>query len=683
MVRSSELRPIVFVCTAACVLVVGTLFAQQGNKAASNEKTVTKMVTDIIRQYHVSQKPVDDRISLMLFKRQFKDLDPAKLYFMQSDIDELNRFQNQLDDQLKAGNVEFIHLLFDRYRQRVEERVATAHQLIDLPHDFTLDEVMSTDTDNATWATSQAEVNERWRKKVKYELLSMKLEKTSLEDARKRLHKRYDTLKRNAKDTEDGEILEMYLTTFAHCFDPHTAYMSPQSDEDFKIQMNLKLEGIGAALRSEDGVTTVANVVAGGAAKEDGRLKAGDKIIAVAQEDGDFVDIVEMKLSKVVRLIRGPKGTKVRLKVVSAGSEPVVYELTRKQVELEDQAVRGEIIQAGDRIPGGRARIGVVNIPSFYHDFDAARAGVEGKSTAQDVQKVLERFRAEGGVDGLIVDLRMNGGGALNEAVDVTGLFIDRGPVVQIKDANHHIKSFKDDERGVAYSGPLVVVCNRLSASASEIFAAAIRDYGRGIVIGDISTHGKGTVQNLMPVANEARLFAPRGGKVKVTNSQFYRVNGDSTQNKGVESDIALPSLLDHLDLGEASLENALAFDHIPPVEHVMYDQVDEKILRTLREASQTRVDAEPKFQQVKKDIETYLAKKAKKQVSLNEATLLAEREEDKAAKELEKEEEDRENPSKDKPIFPKNEYNREVLHIALDYAVLLKQGGRSIAQAK
>ena len=498
----------------------------------------------------------------------------------------------------------------------------------------------------------------------------------SAEDGRKRLHKRYDTVKRSAHDMEDNEVLEMYLSSMAHCFDPHSSYMSKQSVEDFEIQMRLSLQGIGAALQAEDGVTVVKQIVAGGAAEKDGRLKVGDKITAVGQEEGDFQEILEMKLNKVVRLIRGDGGTKVRLRVLKETGETVVYELTRQTIALTSQEVKGEIIQTGERVPGTKGRVGVINIPSFYRDFGGAQQGKDDfKSTARDVLKVLNDFRTQGGVDAIVVDLRMNGGGALSEAIEVSGLFIDRGPVVQVKEQNGRIKSHDDEEPGVEYSGPLLVLCNRLSASASEIFAAAIKDYGRGIVIGDVTTHGKGTVQNVMPVSSQMfRMLngSKDRGSVKLTINQFYRVNGDSTQNRGVESDVVLPSLIDHMDLGESFLENALAFDHIAPAKFAAYGYNTPQVVAALKEASQKRVAVDPKFQQVAKDIERYLARKNRKTVSLNEEAMKRERDDDKAAKEVEKEEEENETKS-DKPVFAKTEYNNEVLQIALDYSSQLK----------
>ncbi|MCX7394522.1 MAG: carboxy terminal-processing peptidase [Planctomycetales bacterium] len=660
------------------VLVGTTIFAQQLSSASPAEQETAKLVSNMIKKYHISQKPLDDRISAMLLQRFVKELDPQKFYFLQGDIDDLAKYRDHLDDLLKMGDVKFAHELFLLYVKRLDERIVTAHKFIDTPQDFTNDENLDIDGEKLSWSIDLKEVNERWRKKVKYELLTLQLDKIASEKARERLHKRYDTLRRTAHEMEDSEVLEMYLSSMAHCFDPHSSYMSKQTVEDFEIQMRLSLEGIGAALQSEDGVTVVKQIVAGGAAEKDGRLTVGDKITAVAQEEGDFQDIVEMKLNRVVRLIRGQGGTNVRLRVVKETGETAVYALTRQTIELKSQEVKGEIIQSNERISGTKQRVGIINIPSFYRDFGGAQQGKDDfKSTARDVRKVLEDFRDQGGVDCVIVDLRMNGGGALSEAIEVSGLFIDRGPVVQIKESNGRTKSHDDDEGGSDYSGPLVVLCNRLSASASEIFAAAIKDYGRGIVVGDTTTHGKGTVQNVMPVSSQ--MFGVLGGgskdrgAVKLTINQFYRVNGDSTQNRGVESDIVIPSLIDHMDLGESFMENALAFDHIPSAKHASYNMASPEIVSELKDASRKRVASDPKFQQIQRDIDRFLARKNRKSVSLNEQQLTREREEDKAAKEVEKEEEEHETKSEELPVFAKSEYNDEVLHIAVDYSAQLK----------
>ncbi len=682
----------------ACTLSAGlllltlvTVFADRLSATHPNDERTTKLVCDMVQRYHISQRPIDDKISEKLLERFLKNLDPQKMYFTQPDIDELSKNKFELDNQLKAGNTQFAYDAFDLYLQRVDRQLELAHKLIDTPHDFTVDESIDIDPDKIMYAANETELNDRWRKRIKFELLNLKLDNASEPGKpdvgkpkktptvqlppKERLDKRYKMFRKVAHETEDTEKLEIYLSSLTHCFDPHSSYMSPQSQEEFQIAIALNLDGIGAALKSEDGYTTVNEVVKNGAADKDGRLKAGDRIVAVGQETGEMVEILEMKLSKVVRLIRGKRGTKVRLQIKKGDSgEPTLYELTRQKIELTNAEVKGEIIETETRLNGRKGKVGVINIPSFYRDFQAFQDGVENaKSTARDVEAVLKDFQNKGGVDVVVVDLRTNGGGALSEAIDVSGLFIDKGPIVQVKTQNGEIKSHDDEIDGVVYNGPLIVLCNKLSASASEIFAGVIKDYQRGIVVGDETTHGKGTVQNVIPVTSTMLFLNKQDrGALKLTIQQFYRVNGESTQNLGVKSDVVLPSLLDHMDLGESSLENALAFDKIAPAPHVSAGMVTNDLISHLRNRSQRRIAGEPKFQEIQKDIERYLTRKNRKSISLNEVVIKAERALDKKEQ---AEAEKLEDPTTrgDQPIFPPEVYNDELLQISLDYTTLLR----------
>ncbi len=659
------------------VLLLGTaIFAQQATTPDSSDDAITaKRVCAMVSRFHISGKPINDEISAKLMKRFIKQLDPQKLYFYQSDIDRLEAEKSLLDEKLAAGDVKFAYDCFNLYLQRLQERMDYAQQLVDVDHDFSVDESIVVDSKDLGFAKDQTEMNERWRKRVKYDLLTLVLDDTKIDEARKQLHKRYRNNLRTMAQTDNPEKLEMYLSALTHCFDPHSSYMSPQTLEDFRISMELSLDGIGAALRSEDGYTTVAEIVPGGAADADGRLKAGDKIIAVAQEDGNFVDVVEMKLSKVVRYIRGKRGTIVQLKVKKENdSSAEVYKLTRKKIELSTSEVKGKIIETGERIPGQTGRIGIISIPSFYRDFRGAQRGDENfKSTARDVRKVLNDFRDQGGVDGIVIDLRFNGGGALSEAIEVSGLFVDEGPVVQVKQMDGERKIHSDVEPGAVYTGPLVVVCNRLSASASEIFAGVIKDYKRGIIIGDTTTHGKGTVQNVMPVRNQ--MFSFLGGKqdlgaLKLTIQQFYRVNGDSTQNRGVRSDVILPSLIDNMDFGESFLDDAMEFDKIDVAQFSPVGMVNQQILNPLQQSSAKRIVADNKFKETQEEIDKYLEKKNQKTISLNEAARRKEMTKDKDKK---KKEEEKKDSKADKDIFKKDHYNDEILNITVDYMNLLK----------
>jgi carboxyl-terminal processing protease len=670
------------------LLVAATIGAQNLTDDRSEDRTTARLVCDMITRYHISQGAIDDKASGKLLDHYIKQLDPQKLYFVKSDVTGLEKYRTQLDDLVKAGNVDFAYETFDLFSKRVDQRVELAQRLIDAEHDFTLDEQMSTDYDEMDWPASESGLNERWRQWIKYELLSLIVDDVKLKEARERLHKRYRNIQRAIQQTEDFEKLEMYLSALTHTFDPHSSYMSPQTLEDFQISMRLRLQGIGAALRSEDGYTIVASIVPGGAADKDGRLKKDDKILAVDSGDGVLQDIVEMKLSKVVRLIRGTEGTQVKLKVQKADEvlnaetgevrkgEVETFTLTRQTIQLKEQEVKGEIIESAERLKGGRkARLGVINVPSFYRDFDGARRHEDGfKSATRDVRTVLEDFQKQGGVDLVVVDLRMNGGGALTEAIEVTGLFIDHGPVVLVKEQNE-VRYHEDEDEGVAWSGPLVVLVNRLSASASEIFAGAIKDYGRGLVIGDTATHGKGTVQNVMPVPSRAFAFLnpQQRGALKLTINQFYRVNGQSTQKLGVKSDVVLPSLLDHMDLGESSMDNALESDRIDAAEHEQYRLISPDLIARLQEASSQRIAADEDFQKLQQDIERFKERKTRKWVPLEEDVLRKERLLSK--KEQEEAEKLEEQADADEgPIFPEGHYNDEVLRVALDYASLVKE---------
>ncbi len=690
--KSPTFRRIAVLSLIGVCLIVTTIAAQQFNGNAGGDSKTARLVCKMIERYHIGQSQVNDEISSRLFDRFIKDLDPNKLYFIESDIKKLNVLRKTLDDKLKNGDVQFAQDVFAMYLNAMVKQTAYAQKLIDQKHDFTVDEEMTTDADDLPWAKTQDELNERWRKRVKYELLDLKLEEEDLEKAHEKLHRRYRTISSNLRLTDKHEITEMYLTALARCFDPHSSYMSPRTLEDFQINMRLSLDGIGAQLRYDDGYTVVAEIVPGGAADSDGRLEPGDKIVAVGQETGDFVDIVEMKLKDVVQLIRGKRGTTVRLKVKKADSdEQETYAMVRQKIELKQSEVKGEIINGSNadskqRI-GRDVKIGVIKIPSFYRDFEGAQRGAKDfKSTEKDVRKVLADFESQGGVDAVVIDLRNNGGGALSEAIGVSGLFIKKGPVVQVKELDGTIRSHQDDNPDLVYEGPLVVICNRLSASASEIFAGVIKDYHRGIIVGDTTTHGKGTVQNVMPVSDPSirlRLFRTQAdlGALKLTIQQFYRVNGDSTQNRGVRSDVVLPSRIDHMDLGESFLDNALAFDRIPDAANVYnVAMTSGPVINRLKQESEKRIAANEDFKKVQKQIDRYVKRKNRKSVSLNEKVLGAQRKLEEDELEALFPEQARKNKDKDKKkkeekeIFPKGYYNDEILHITADYAALLKQ---------
>ncbi|MEO2032841.1 MAG: carboxy terminal-processing peptidase [Planctomycetaceae bacterium] len=666
-------RGLVVLCGVATV--AGLAIARDTIVLSSNDGTTAKLVARMVEDRHIAHPKIDDELSMRLLNRYVDAWDPQKLYFFQSDIDEFNSSASELDDQIKSGNVEFATRVFERVRTRMHERAETISQQIDADHDYSIDEDMITDPDDQKWAASVEELNERWRKRIKFDLLMLKLDDTELDEARTRLQKRYKRSRNFLDQTAGHEILEQYLSSLTHCLDPHSSYMSPQTLQDFEISMRQRLEGIGARLRFDDGYTLVEEVIDGGAAADDGRLIKGDRIIGV-DPDGpngpaELIDVVEMKLTKVVDNIRGKSKTQVTLQVRKEAGTTEEYVLTRQTVQIKDQDVEGKIIETGNWFEGRQEKIGILNIPSFYRDFSGASSGGLFKSTSRDVRKVLMDFNKQG-VDALIVDLRWNGGGALTEAVEVTGLFIPKGPVVQVREPGNTEKILEDEDAQVWWRKPMIVVCNRLSASASEIFAGAIKDYRRGIVVGDRTTHGKGTVQNVMPVTS---LFGGQRGALKLTISKFYRVNGESTQTKGVISDVILPSVLDHREIGEDSLDNALAFDRIANAGYMPYTSfLTDDMKEELSGRSSVRVQSDADFGRLNKAIDRYKDRKNRKTISLNEETLR--REEESIKREQEEQEEmikKASGVSDDKvaDIFKDDFYNRELMQITLDYLEL------------
>ncbi len=659
------------------------------------DHNVTRAVVQLLRTQHMSKHPLDNEISHRFLDRYLKMLDPMKLYFMQSDVDSFKTRQDDLDDLARKGDVSFAYHVFGVFLKRVDERVKLADELLKSNLDFTVDEEMVTDPEAAQYAKSEGEARDLWRRRIKYDLLNLKAGKTKKaaadkspsddktaaeekapEDPREKLSKRYHNTARRMHQYDSDELLEMYLTALTTSFDPHTSYMSKHTLENFEIEMKLQLDGIGAALMAgDDGYTVVTKVVPGGAADKDGRLKADDKVIGVGQGDAGAVeDIVNMKLSDVVQKIRGRRGTVVRLEVIPNGSaEKRVYNITRDEIKLTDSEARPRII---DQTKGGQTyRIGVIDLPSFYMDMEGARRDLpDFKSTTRDVRRILEDFKAKG-VQAVVLDLRMNGGGSLPEAISLTGLFIDEGPVVQVKDAEGRVQQYDDLERGTAWDGPLVVLTSKFSASASEIFAGAIQDYQRGLVVGDKSTHGKGTVQSLLDLSRQ--FFgkipnAPQLGALKITMQQFYRPDGDSTQSRGVLADVELPSLSSQAAMGESDLDYPLNFDKVDEVPYRKVQAVDRQLIDQLSKLSAERRKDSTEFQGVVRNVARLQQQKNRKSVNLNEQKFLAEREEINADKEEEKELE--ELAKETRPVFdPENFYNQEVLAITVDYLQLAR----------
>jgi carboxyl-terminal processing protease len=684
--------------------------SQNDPQIREQQKRISLLVSALMDRRHLSQLRLDDDISKRALKMFFETLDPMKLYFYQSDIDEFRGEDTKIDDEVKSGDVSLAFRIFNVFINRVNERTAVAQALVDAPHDFSIDESMDRDPKKIAWMTSKAEADERWRKRVKYDLLLQLTDDVDEKEAKDKLHKRYRSINQRWEQTDNDELLEMFLSAITQSFDPHSSYMSPRSLSDFIIQMRLELDGIGASLESKYGETIVRHIVPGGAADKDGKLKVDDVITGVGEgTSGEILDITDMKLTDVVSKIRGKPGTVVRLEVKTAGGTGrQILAITRARIELKDSEARSEILergphgedmgpQASTNPPGtGSAdaaggvieransdgsvfRIGVISLPSFYMDMEGRRQGRDDyKSTTRDVRRLLEDFKTKN-VDLVVVDLRYNGGGSLPEAVDTSGLFIDQGPVVQVKGPDGRTQPYLDQEPGAVWNGPLVVLINKFSASASEIFAGAIQDYGRGIVVGDHSTHGKGTVQQLEELGRViAPIQPPNYGALKMTIQQFYRPGGDSTQNRGVVADVELPSQMSHWEgIGEAELDYALKFDRVLPLAHDNYRNAGATVIDELRRRSAERIKHSDYFQAEEKRIASYLQRIKDPTITLNKEKFLAER----AELNTEKEQEDLfdEIQTNDRPVWAKKPYNDEVVAIALDYLELL--GDSRLAQ--
>ncbi len=671
-----------------------------GNRQIDRKITIT--VTQLLRDGHLSRRPLDDAVSRRWLTNFLETLDPSKAYFTAQDVERFRRRENDLDNFANRGDISFAHEVFQVYLQRVDERVKLAQQLLEATHDFTVDESIVTDPDLLDYTRTDQEARERWRKRIKHDLLVLKADSTKAEDnkaednkaednkaednktednkaeeALKRLKRRYRSFAKRMHQTSDDELLEMYLSAMSTSFDPHTTYMSPETLENFRIAFRLQLDGIGASLKYEDGYTIVAEIVPGGAADRDGRLKPGDRVVGVGQDDDGLIeDVVEMKLSDVVKRIRGERGTIVRLEVIAAGkTERTIYNITRDKIELKGSEARSEILEVGRKPTGQPYKVGVINLPSFYMDMQAAQSGKRDfKSTTRDCRKLLENF-AKKDVDVVVMDLRNNGGGSLPEAINLTGLFIDQGPVVQVKDYEGNVDQHADEDPGMAWEGPLVVLTSKLSASASEIFAAAVQDYNRGLIIGDPATHGKGTVQSLLDLGRIRHRPGDRNppeklGALKLTMQQFYRPSGDSTQRRGVEADIQLPSIISNMDIGEADLDFAVEFDKEEPAQFQKTGYIDDPIRRRLRQLSQRRVLADLEFQKLQKRIDRFKQIKNRKKVTLNEAKYLAQR------KELEDDQDEKQEEQTNaynRPVVERDFYFEEVLKITLDYLQVVR----------
>lgn len=590
-----------------------------------HHETATELLRELQTKHYASVE-IDDNFSSTVFDSYLDALDGSHLYFLKEDVDELSRYRYTLDDSLTAGSVEAGFEIYNLYYRRVLERLIYAIDRVEnhIPDmDFSVQEYIDVDREDDPYAASVAELDEIWRKRLKNSVLSLRLTGDTDEEIKEKLSSRYRNQLNQILKTNERDIFQAYLSTVAKAVDPHTDYYSPRDSENFNMQLSLSLQGIGAQLTTEEEYTKVVELITGGPAERGGELQEGDRIIGIGQGvDGEIQDVVGMRLDDVVSQIRGEKGTVVRLNVIPADAiserSATVVSITRDTVKLEDQSAKAEVLELDYN--DQTYTIGVINLPTFYFDFEAASRGEEDyKSSTRDVRALLEELKAQE-VDAVVMDLRNNGGGSLSEANQLVGLFIETGATVQIRYSgirNGFTRSFGDNDPEVAYSGPLAVLVNRTSASASEIFAGAIQDYQRGIVLGG-QTFGKGTVQEIIPMDF---------GQVKVTRSKFYRISGESTQHRGVIPDIEFPDFYDaYDDIGESSLDGALPWDTVRPVEYRPYYSI-QAMLPLLREMHQERAEASPDFNYLLDQIERTRRYREREQLSLNEAEVKAERE--------------------------------------------------------
>ncbi|MFB4394771.1 MULTISPECIES: carboxy terminal-processing peptidase [unclassified Pseudomonas] len=610
--------------TALAMMIGFGSFALGGNAAAANkwdslqpdrdEIVASLNVVELLKRHHYSKPPLDDARSVIIYDSYIKLLDPARSYFTAADIAEFDKWKTQFDDFLKSGNLDPGFTIYKRYLNRVKSRLDFA--LAELAKgadkiDFNAKETLLVDRKDAPWAKNEAELDDLWRKRVKDEVLRQKIAGKDTKQIQETLTKRYKNQLSRLDQTRAEDIFQAYINTFAQSYDPHTNYLSPDNAENFDINMSLSLEGIGAVLQSDNDQVKIVRLVPAGPAAKTKQVAPADKIIGVAQGDKDMVDVVGWRLDEVVKLIRGPKGSVVRLEVIPANNAPndqtsKIVPITREAVKLEEQAAKKSVLKL--KQDGRDYKLGIIEIPAFYLDFKAYRAGdPDYKSTTRDVRKLLTELQQEK-VDGVVIDLRNNGGGSLQEATELTSLFIEKGPTVLVRNSDGRVDVLEDENPGAFYKGPLALLVNRLSASASEIFAGAMQDYHRALVIGG-QTFGKGTVQTIQPLNH---------GELKLTLAKFYRVSGQSTQHQGVLPDIDYPSIIDTKEIGESALPEAMPWDTIRPVVRPAADPF-KPFLAQLKARHDARSAKDPEFAYIRDRLALTQKLMNEKTVSLNE----------------------------------------------------------------
>lgn len=623
-------------------------------KPTPQHAVIAKDVVGLFESVSYKKVPLGDSISSIVFENLVKAIDGGKNYLMKSDIDSFEPYRKTLAADFREGDLSAAYHMFNVYMKRYVDRLEYALTQIDAPHDFSVDELYVYNRENEDWFADEAEADDQWRKRVKYDLLNLRLSNTgdtAQAENMKTLRSRYEYLISVAKQTDTNEAFQVIMGALTDAIDPHTSYFNPFFAQRFNEEMANTFEGIGARLTMENEVVKVAEVIVGGPVHREKALQIDDRIIGVAQgKDGEFENIIGWKLDNAVSKIKGPKGTVVRLKVIPAGeeltAEPKIVSLTREKIVIEEESAKAEIkeVTADD---GKNYRVGVISLPKFYIDFEAYRANDPNyKSTTRDVRLLLDSLKQQQ-VDAVLMDLRFNGGGSLQESIELTGLFIDNGPVVQVRDTRNRIEVNSDRNNGVAWDGPLGVIINRFSASASEIFAGAIQDYGRGIILGSQS-YGKGTVQSAIDMsrvisptdrlllkakADEVGGFptgAPQFGQINITMAKFYRITGSSTQHKGVTPDIVFPSIYAAEKYGESSEPSALPWDQINPTDFRPVADLSH-VVTELEQKHQSRMEASPSYKFLLEDIDLMQKREAETSVTLQEDKLKEEREKNRA----------------------------------------------------
>ena len=581
-----------------------------------------KVISGLLDNFHFRKIGFNDSLSSVVLNTYLNELDPSKTYFLESDIRSLEPFRYKIDDYIEKENVDVAFSIYAVFKSRYMAQMEyVLSELVNEEFDYTIDEFYDSDRDKAAWAKTEKELKDIWRKIIKSQALSLKLSGKKQEEITSTLKTRFERFQKTIVQFNSEDVFSVFMNAITESYDPHTNYLSPKASDLFKQSMSLSLEGIGARLQTENDYTKVFEIIPGGPAEKSQRIHVNDLIIGVAQgDDGEMVDIIGWRVDDAVKLIKGPKGTVVRLQILPAatgiGGPSEVVRMVRDKIKLEDQAAKKSVIHYSQ---GSKdVKMGVITLPSFYLDFDAIQRGDPNyKSTTRDVKRLIGELQKEN-IDGLVIDLRNNGGGSLMEAIDLTGLFIKNGPVVQIKNSDNKVEVQMDDDNEIAYKGPLVVLTNRFSASASEIFAGAIQDYNRGVIVGE-STFGKGTVQTVLNLKPYVRASEPVGD-LKLTYQKFYRVSGSSTQNKGVTPDVILPAAYDADKFGESARITALPWDVINKANYQKTPDVNEKLLSQVRKTYQQRADQDPKLKKYYEDINELRNSISNTRVSLNES---------------------------------------------------------------